>query len=146
MNRKEMLRPLLNQAQFNGFEFRRWFQRQVHPIWPGAEQALELLGTEGRYYTLLFAHDFARNFWKSGAQMSFTVPGTTYARVTANGNVVHVTRKPFTRRMIKRDVWKYHLRQMAAADDPILYLARFLPQSVQAAAQKPLHDRIAARA
>jgi hypothetical protein len=146
MNRKEMLRPLLNQAQFNGFEFRRWFQRHISPVWPGAEQALDLLGTEGRYYTLLFAHDFARSFWKAGAQMTFAVPSTTYTRVTTNGDVVRVTRKPFTRRMIKRDVWKYHLRQMAAADDPILYLSRFLPQSVQAAAQKPQHGSIAAHA
>jgi len=146
MNRKEMLRPLLNQAQFNGFEFRRWFQRHVHPVWRGAEQALELLGVEGRHYTLLFAHDFARSFWKSGAQMSFTVPSTTYSRVTASGDVVRVTRKPFTRRMIKRDVWKYHIGQMAAADDPILYLSRFLPQSAQAQMQKPEDDRVAARA
>jgi hypothetical protein len=31
MNRKELLRLLLNQAQFNGFEFRRWFQSHVRP-------------------------------------------------------------------------------------------------------------------
>jgi hypothetical protein len=146
MNRQEMLRPLLNQAQFNGFEFRRWFQRHVHPAWPGAEQALELLGAEGRHYTLLFSHDFARSFWKSGAQMSFTVPSITYSRVTTSGNVVHVTRKPFTRRMIKRDVWKYHLREMAAADDPILYLSRFLPQGAPVPGQKPQQDRMAVHA
>ena len=29
MIRKEKLRMLLNQAQFNGFEFRRWFQVNV---------------------------------------------------------------------------------------------------------------------
>ena len=146
MNRKEMLRPLLNQAQFNGFEFRRWFQRQVHPAWPGTEHALDLLGAEGRYYTLLFAHEFARCFWRSGAQMSFTVPSTTYTRVTTRGDVIHVTRKSFTRRMIKRDVWKYHLRQMAAADDPILYLARFLPESAQVTAHQAETGAIAAHA
>jgi hypothetical protein len=43
-----------------------------------------------------------------------------------------VTRKPFTRRTIKPDVWKYHLRQMAAAEDPIDYLCRFLPAPDQA--------------
>jgi len=32
MNRKELLRLLLNQAQFNGFEFRRWFQSDVRPV------------------------------------------------------------------------------------------------------------------
>jgi hypothetical protein len=45
--------------------------------------------------------------------------------------VVQVTRKPFTRRTIKPDVWKYHLRQMAAAEDPIDYLCRFLPAQSQ---------------
>ena len=131
MNRKELLRFLLNQAQFNGFEFRRWFQSNVHPIWPGAEQALNLLATEGRHYTLLFSHDFARCYWRSGAHMSFMVPSTTYPRITAQGDVVQVTRKPFTRRTIKPDVWKYHLRQMAAADDPIDYVCRFLPAQDQ---------------
>jgi len=59
MNRKEMLRLLLNQAQFNGFEFRRWFQTHVHRGWPGAEEALSLLSGEGRHFTLLFSHEFA---------------------------------------------------------------------------------------
>jgi hypothetical protein len=131
MNRKEMLRLLLNQAQFNGFEFRRWYLCQIQPIWPGAEQALTLLSSEGRYYTLLFSHEFARCFWKTGAHMSFMIPSITYPRVTPQGEIVHVTRKPFTRRTIKPDVWKYHLRQMAAADDPIDYLCRFLPAHEQ---------------
>jgi lipid A disaccharide synthetase len=50
--------------------------------------------------------------------------------------VVQVTRKPFTRRTIKPDVWKYHLSRMAAAEDPIEYLCRFLPA----------HDQIMVRA
>lgn len=137
MNRKEMLRLLLTQAQFNGFEFRRWFVTHVHPGWPGSEEALTLLACEGRYYTLLFSHDFARCFWRTGAQMSFMVPSITYPRVNGRGEVVQVTRKPFTRRMIKPDVWKYHLRQMATADDPIGYLCRFVPMRDPA----ELHER-----
>jgi len=132
MNRKEMLRLLLNQAQFNGFEFRRWFQSHVQPIWPGTEQALTLLAGEGRHYTLLFSHEFARCFWRSGAQMSFLVPSITYPRVNAQGEVVQVTRKPFTRRTIKPDVWRYHLSRMATAEEPIEYLRRFLPANDQA--------------
>ena len=131
MNRKEMLRLLLNQAQFNGFEFRRWFLAHVQPVWPGAEQALALLAGEGRHYTLLFSHDFARCFWRTGAQMRFLVPSVTYPRVNTRGDVVQVTRKPFTRRTIKPDVWKYHLRQMADAEDPLDYLCRFLPAQDQ---------------
>jgi hypothetical protein len=146
MNRKDMLRLLLNQAQFNGFEFRRWFLAHIHPAWPGAELALTLLAAEGRHYTLIFSHDFARSFWKSGAQMSFMVPGITYPRVNNDGTVVQVTRKPFTRRTIKADVWKYHLRQMAAAEDPIEYLCRFLPAQDQAALRSSRVEELAAQA
>jgi len=118
---------LLSQAQINGFEFRRWFQTNISAAWPGTERALALLAAERRYYTLLFSHEFARSFWRSGAQMSFTVPSVNYTRVNTRGDVIQVTRKAFTRRTIKRDVWKYHLRQMAATEDPIAYLSRFLP-------------------
>jgi len=134
MKRKEMLRQLLNQAQFNGFEFRLWFLANVQPSWPGAEQALTLLAGEGRHHTLLFSHEFVRSFWRTGSQISFSVPGVTYSRVNGAGNVVVVTRKPFTRRTVKHDVWKYHLRQMAVADDPIDYLCRFLPGQGQSVA------------
>jgi hypothetical protein len=139
MNRKEMLRLLLNQAQFNGFEFRRWFMANVQPVWPGAELALTLLASEGRHYTLLFSHDFARCFWRTGSHISFSVPATTYPRVNSQGDVVQVTRKPFTRRTIKPDVWKYHLRQMAATEDPIDYLCRFLPAADQAKLRETIH-------
>jgi hypothetical protein len=135
MNRKELLRLLLNQAQFNGLEFSRWFQSHIRPAWPGSEQALTLLASEGRYYTLLFSHDFARAFWRSGSRISFSVPGTTYHRVNSHGEVLEVTRKPFTRRSNRPDVWKYHLRQMAECEDPIDYLCRFLPEEDQARIQ-----------
>lgn len=138
MNRLELLELLLNQAQFNGFEFRRWFQSHIRPVWPGGEQALALIAGEDRFYSLLFSHDFARCFWRTGALISFSVPSMTYPRVNSRGEVIQVTRKPFTRRTIKPDVWRYHLRQMAIADDPIAYLCRFLPAAVQA--------RLAARA
>jgi hypothetical protein len=134
MDRNQMLQLLVTQAQSNGFEFRRWFQAHVRAGWPGTDQALELLADEGRHYALLFSHEFARSFWRSGAQMSFSVPSVTYSRVNTRGDVIHVTRKPFTRRTIKSDVWKYHLRQMAASEDPILYLCRFLPADIQAMA------------
>jgi hypothetical protein len=146
MNRKELLRLFLNQAQFNGFEFRRWFQSHVRPTWPGTEPAIALLAEEGRHYTLLFSHDFARFFWRSGAHMTFMIPSVTYPRVTGQGEVVQVTRKPFTRRTIKVDVWKYHLRQMAAADNPIDYLCRFLPAPDQVKLQSSEPEPIAAQA
>jgi len=129
MDRIEILRRLVNQAQCNGFAFERWFQTQIQKAWPGLEPALALLAGEGRYYSLLFSHEFARSFWRTGAQISFAVPSVTYTRVNTRGDVIHVTRKPFTRRTVKRDVWKYHLREMAAAADPLLYICRFMPMS-----------------
>lgn len=146
MNRKELLRLLLNQAQFNGFEFRRWFQANVRPIWPGAEEALTLLASEGRHATLIFSQDFARCFWRTGAHMSFQVPSITYLRVNSQGDVIQVTRKPFTRRTIKPDVWKYHLRQMAVSADPVDYLCRFLPAADQALLRPAQKQPLAAQA
>jgi hypothetical protein len=142
MNRKDLLRFLLNQAQFNGFELRRWFQTHVNPLWPGIEPAIALLSEEGRHFTLIFSHEFARSFWRSGGHMSFKVPATTYPRVNSQGAVVQVTRKPFTRRTIKPDVWRYHIRQMAIADDPIEYLCRFLPAADQIQMQSLQQDAI----
>jgi hypothetical protein len=127
MTRKETLLMLLNQAYANGFEFRRWFTANSSIEWPGAEEAVSLLTTDGRFYALVFSHDFARAFWKKGAQMNFIVPAATYSRMNGKGEVVTINRKPFTRRTIKADVWKYHLRQMAMSEDPIRYLKRFLP-------------------
>jgi hypothetical protein len=146
MNRKELLRLLLNQAQFNGFEFRRWYLAHINANWPGGEQALVILASEGRHYTLLFSHDFALCFWRTGAQISFSVPAVTYPRVNSQGEVTLVTRKPFTRRTIKPDVWKYHLRQMANSEDPIDYLCRFLPAHHQTAISEQPQMAIAAQA
>jgi hypothetical protein len=127
MTRQETLLLLVRQAMANGFEFRQWFQSHILPEWPGVEEAVRILMTEGRLQGLLFSHTFARAFWKQGAQMNFLVPGATYERLNGKGEVVTITRKPFTRRTIKADVWKYHLRQMAVSEDPLRYLKRFLP-------------------
>jgi hypothetical protein len=146
MKRKELLRLLINNAQFNGFEFRRWFQTRIRPEWPGTEAAIALLAEEGRYFALLFSREFAGSFWRTGAQMSFKVPSITYPRVNSLGEVIQVTRKPYTRRTIKPDVWKYHLRQMAMADDPIEYLCRFLPVVDHTLLQNGSRERGAAQA
>jgi hypothetical protein len=127
MTRQETLRILISQALTNGFDFRRWFQTNILPDWPGAEEAVTLLATEGRFNALIFSHDFARSLWKKGAQMNFIVPSITYSRMNGKGEVETINRKPFTRRTIKPDVWKYHLRQMAISEDPIHYLNRFVP-------------------
>jgi hypothetical protein len=126
MNRETLLQ-LINQAHENGFEFRRWFQQNIRPNWPDADEAVSLLLTEGRYYSLIFSHEFARAFWKDGARMSFVVPSITYSRMNGKGEVETIKRKPFTRRTVKADVWKYHLSQTVMSADPTQYLRRFLP-------------------
>jgi hypothetical protein len=78
--------------------------------------------------------------------MSFLVPSMTYPRVNSQGDVVQVTRKPYTRRTIKADAWKYHLGRMAVAEDPIDYLCRFLPAQDQIMLQGSEADPIAAQA
>ena len=127
MTRNEDLHLLISQANANGFDLRRWYTVNIAPEWPGTDEAIEILTTEGRFFALVFSHDFARSFWSKGEPMQFVVPASTYSRVNGKGQVVTINRKPFTRRAIKADVWKYHVRQMAVSEDPIRYLHRFLP-------------------
>jgi hypothetical protein len=126
MTRQELLRVVIRQARANGFAFRKWFQSVIDPSWDGFDDAVETLAQGRRYYALLFAHDFARTFWKQGSQISFVVPAASYTRRDKDGRIVTVTRKPFTRRTLKADVWKYHLREMAAHDEPLRYIRRFM--------------------
>jgi hypothetical protein len=126
MTRQEVLRIVIRRARANGFEFRRWFLTAIHPTWTSFDGAVELLSQRRRYYALLFSHEFARAFWKQGSQISFVVPSASYTRKDKDGQIVTVTRKPFTRRTLKADVWKYHLREMVAHDEPLRYIRRFL--------------------
>jgi hypothetical protein len=126
MTRQELLRIVVRQARANGFAFRKWFQAAIDPSWGSFDEAVELLSQGRRYYVLLFAHEFARAFWKQGSQISFLVPSASYTRRDKDGHIVTVTRKPFTRRTLKADVWRYHLREMAAHDEPLRYIRRFL--------------------
>jgi hypothetical protein len=126
MTRLELLRIVVRQARVNGFPFRKWFQTAIDPSWTSFDDAVEVLAQRRRYYALLFAHEFARAFWKQGSQISFLVPSATYTRRDKDGKIVTVTRKPFTRRTLKADVWKYHLREMATHDEPLRYIRRFL--------------------
>src|SRR6202161_3546623 len=126
MTRQEILRIVIRQARANDFQFRRWFQAAIDPCWKSFDEAVELLPQGHRYYALLFAHEFGRAFWKKGSQISFVVPSASYTRRDKEGRIVTVTRKPFTRRTLKADVGKYHLREMANHDEPLRYIRRFL--------------------
>jgi hypothetical protein len=126
MTRQELLRIVIRQARANGFQFRKWFLAAIDPSWNSFDDAVDLLAEGRHYYSLLFAHEFARAFWKQGSQISFVVPAATYTRRDKDGRIVTVSRKPFTRRTLKANVWKYHLREMAAHDEPLRYIRRFL--------------------
>lgn len=120
---------IILRARVHGFEFRKWYQTNVEPEWAGFEQAVDVLDGGKRYYALLFAHEFARHFWKKGTQITFVLPSQEYTRIDANGKVVTIKRKSFTRRSSRstsNTVWQYHLEQMAVWDEPLRYIRRFI--------------------
>ncbi len=126
MTRKELIRLLVLQARANGFEFRKWYQSRIGGDWTTAEAAIATLSEGGRYYTLLFSHQFARDFWKPGRQMQFVVPTQEFKRLNRRGEEITVVRKAYTRRTMRGNAWEYHLREMAAVEEPLRYIRRFL--------------------
>jgi len=126
MTRLELLQLVVGRARANGFEFRRWYTSRLGLPWISPEAALSLLDAQRRYYALVFSHDFAQTFWKPGSEITFDVPAQTFQRTMPDGSVRTVTRKPFIRRSARPNAWKYHLRQMALAEDPLRYLRKYL--------------------
>jgi hypothetical protein len=126
MTRTELLQIVIGRARANGFEFRRWYTTRLGVPWISAAAALALLETQRRYYALLFSHEFAIAFWKAGEDISFSVPAQTFQRVRADGSIATVQRKAFTRRSARRDAWRYHLREMALAEEPLRYIRKYL--------------------
>jgi len=126
MTRFELLQVLVGQARANGFPFKKWYMARMGLPWINAQQALEVLSEERRYYALLFSHEFASSFWKAGELMTFQVPTQTFPRMMSDGSVRIVKRKAYTRRSAREDVWKYHLREMAVSDEPLKYIRRFV--------------------
>jgi hypothetical protein len=126
MTRFELLQLLVVQARSNGFAFRRWYVTNLRLPWTDARQAVETLAAERRYYALLFSHEFASSFWKAGELMTFQVPTQTFTRKMADGSIGTVIRKGYTRRSAREDAWLYHLKELAAAEEPLRYMRRFL--------------------
>lgn len=126
MTRFELLHLVLGQARSNGFQYRRWYASWLGLPWEGSRKATELLCDGRRYYALLFSREFAESFWKSGQQMTLQMPTQSFQRRMADGTIRTVNRKGFTRRTTRPDAWRYHLRQMAIAEDPLRYVRRFL--------------------
>jgi hypothetical protein len=139
MTRAELLRALIRQAKSNGFEFRKWYGNRVLP-WINFETAIQTLSDERRYYALLFAHEFAQAFWRTGSKMTFVVPNNRFTRVSKDGSVMIVERKGHTRRSVIPDAWRYHLKAMAVADDPLRYIRKFLLIEEDLAGIQPVSD------
>ena len=126
MTRFELLHLLVAQARANGFEFRKWYIGKIGLPWETTRQAVETLCAEKRYYALLFSHDFASSFWKAGERITFQVPTQTFTRRKADGTIGTVSRKAYTRRSTRDDAWRYHLRELAVAEEPLRYMRRYL--------------------
>ncbi|HTY85224.1 MAG TPA: hypothetical protein VMB19_13455 [Silvibacterium sp.] len=136
MTKRDLLHLLVMRAHANGFELRKWYKSKIEREWPGTDAALQMLASGHRYYALLFSHDFARAFWKQGTQMQFVVPTQQFTRLNAKGQRVTVTRKAYTRRTLKPNAWKYHLREMAASQEALHYIRRFLVTHEELHAQR----------
>ncbi|SNS44507.1 hypothetical protein SAMN05421770_1011002 [Granulicella rosea] len=126
MTRLELLRLLIGQARVNGFEFRKWYVAKLGLPWQSVPHATEMLAAERRYYALLFSHDFAKHFWKAGEKMTFLVPGQSFQRRNVDGTIVTIHRKGYTRRSIRDDAWRYHLKELALSEQPLRYMRRYL--------------------
>jgi len=126
MTRRELLRHIILQAHANGFDFHAWHCAFVTPIWPGIDTAVEQLCCGRNCYALIFSHEFAQAFWKSGQQIAMIVPAVSYPQRAKDGSIVTIHRRAFARRRLKADSWLYHLAEMARAPHPLKYIRRFV--------------------
>lgn len=140
MVRKELLRLIVLHAVRNGFDFQQWYTSWFAQTWHSEDGALEHLATAHNYYELLFSHVFARAFWQHGSRITFRVPSSTFMRRNKNGELVEVKRKAYTRRRLRRGAWKYHLREMSVAEEPLKYIRRFVLVAPETA-KPPMPER-----
>ena len=126
MTKIELIRLLVGQARANGFEFRKWYIGKLGRPWVDADTSVSELAAERRYYVLLFSHEFASHFWKAGETITFQVPKQTFQRKMADGSIGIVKRKSYVRRSAREDVWRYHLQELAVAEEPLRYMRRYL--------------------
>lgn len=139
MTRIELLQLLIHQARESGFEFRKWFRTHTARPWTTPADAMEWLAQGSRAHMLLFSHGFARHFFREGERIRFIQPATAYQRVTPKGEVKPVHRRAHTRQSSREDVWLFHLREMAAAEEPLRYIRRYLllEETMQEASTPP---------
>jgi hypothetical protein len=126
MTRVQLLQLLVQQARESGFMFRKWFTATTAVTWTGPGDAIAWLSRGERALLLIFSRGFARHFWRSGERVTFLVPQQTFERVTPQGGTRTIQRKAHMRRSSREDVWRFHLREMAASAEPLRYIRRFL--------------------
>lgn len=126
MTRLELLKTLVRQARANDFQFRKWYTGHLGMAWSSFDAAIESLAEERRYYALLFSHEFAQALWKDGEKMTFVLPNSSFTRIGKNGEIMTVERKAFTRRSTREGAWRFHLQQLALAEEPLRYMRRYL--------------------
>src|ERR1700742_5255218 len=126
MTRFELLQLMVVEVRNNWFAFRKRYFAKAGLPWQKARDAVEMLAAERRYYALLFSHEFASSFWKPGELMTFQVPMQSFTRRMKDGSIGTVQRKGYTRRSAREDAWLYHLKEMAAAEEPLRYMRRYL--------------------
>lgn len=126
MTRLDLLKILIGQARVNGFDFRQWYTRCLRLPWKGPNAAITVLASHRHYYSLLFHHDFAQSFWKAGETITFQVPEQSFERRMPDGSIRTIHRKNFMRRSARPDAWRYHLSQMALAEEPLRYMRKYL--------------------
>jgi hypothetical protein len=105
---------------------RRWYTARLGLPWRNLRHATETLAAERRYYALLFSHDFAQHFWKAGVPITFMVPPNTFLRTCPDGSIATVAHRAYVRRSGRQDAWRYRLKQLALAEEPLRYMRRYL--------------------
>jgi hypothetical protein len=126
MTRTQLLQLLIGQARTSGFEFRRWYVGHTGMPWTGAEEAIRWLARGRRAHMLVFSHVFAQAFFRSGDRITFVVPHQTFQSARSSGEPRTIERKAHLRRSSRKDVWLYHVSEMARAAEPLRYLRRYL--------------------
>ncbi len=126
MTRLDLLKTLVRQARANDFPFRKWYTSQLGLPWTSFDEAIETLSSERRYYALIFSHEFAQALWKDGEKMTFVLPNSSFQRLNKNGEIITVERRAFTRRSAREGAWRFHLQQLALAEEPLRYMRRYL--------------------
>jgi len=54
------------------------------------------------------------------------VPTQSFTRRKKDGTIGTVVRKGYTRRSTRDDAWRYHLRELAVAEEPLRYMRKYL--------------------